>query len=264
MAKINESTQLPLERKYQVFVNGYELQTVSGITPGLASRELNTPVYGSDDSLKDTITDNGTLTLDVLEKSNNNYLMDNLCNVNPSDSVKGYNFASFTKVAMWQNRKSYDNSKYIGCEFYGRVSMTPSGKSGAPNEWSSRTFSGLCDAPLKFEGDNVAIAAEKVSITAGAGTLTNVPYQRPDNSLYALYVVALDWDAVNGDIDKSEILTVTATMVEADKSVTIVAGDLNEMAIGDVNAAFVVYLYSGSGIYPTGAIRMDGLYSALA
>lgn len=264
MAYIDESKHLPLERKYQVFCNGYELDTVSGITPGLASRELNVPVYGKDDSLKDTIIDNGTLSLDVLEKAENNYLLDNLCNVSPSATAKGYNFSSFVKVAMWQNRKSYDNSKYIGCEFYGRVAMPPTGKSGAPNEWSSRTYAGMCDAPLKFEVENVAIASEKIAITAGAGTLEKEPYQRPDNDLYALYVVALDWDAANGAIDGSEILTVTAAMVKTDKSVTIAAGDLNVLALDEVNAAFVVYLYSGSGVYPTGGIGIDGLYKALA
>jgi hypothetical protein len=264
MAKINESTQLPQERKYQVFVNGYELDTVSGITPGLNSTEINVPVYGNDDSLKDTVVANGTLSVDALEKSSNNHLLDNLCDVNPDAAAKGYNFANFVKVAMWQNRKNHDNTKYIGCEFYGRVSMTPSGKSGAPNEWSTRTYSGLCDVPYKFEIENVGIASEKIAIAAGAGTLANSPYQRPDNDLYALYVVALNWNAGTAKVDASEILTVTAAMVESDKTVTIAAGDLNEMALDDVNAAYVVYLYSGSGIYPTGAIEMDGLYDALA
>jgi hypothetical protein len=78
-----------------------------------------------------------------------------------------------------------------------------------------------------------------------------------------LYVVALNWNAGTSEVDESEILTVTAAMVKTDKSVTIAAGDLSEMLLTDVNAAYVVYLYSGSGIYQTGAIKSEGLYDAL-
>jgi hypothetical protein len=202
--------------------------------------------------------------LDVKEKRKNNVLLDNLCNVNPDDTAKAYNFKSFSAVAVWQNRKDYDNSKYIGSEFYGNATLAQTGKAGAPNEWGSRTFSGMCVTPRKFDIDNVAIASEKIVITAGSGTLTDVPYQIPDDSLYALYVVALQTTTDGTVIVDSEILTVTAAMVEVDKSVTIAAGDLKELAIGDVDHAFVVYLSSGGGVYPSGDITIEGLYKSTA
>ena len=263
MAKIDASKQLPLERKYQVFVNGYEIDVATALTPAVDSNTLNEPVYGSDDPLTDTIVNNGTLTIEVKEKKNNNVLLDNLCNVSPDSTAKAYNFNNFVKVAVWANRKDIDNSKYIGAEFYGRASMTPSGKTGAPNEWSGRTFEGICDAPRKFEITNVGIASEKIAITSGSGSLSGTPYQNPDDDLYALYVVALVWDNTNKVITNSEILTVTASMVGSDGSVTITANDLSELTLTDVNAAFVVYLSSGGGIYPTGTIKMEGLYDTV-
>lgn len=264
MAKIDASKQLPLERKYQVFVNGYEIDVATALTPAVDTTTFNEPVYGSDDPLTDTIVNNGTITVEVKEKKKNNVLLDNLCNVSPDLTEKAYNFNNFVKVAIWANRKDIDNSKYIGAEFYGRVSMTPSGKTGAPNEWSGRTFEGICDAPRKFEIDGVGIASEKIAITAGSGTLSGTPYQNPDDDLYALYVVALVWDEANKEITNSEILTVTSNMVQSDKSVTITASDLSELTLSDVNAAFVVYLSSGGGVYPTGTIKMEGIYKSLS
>jgi hypothetical protein len=264
MAKINASKQIPLERKYQVFVNGYEIDVAREVTPGLATRELNEPVYGDDDPITMQVVDNGELSLELLEKRKNNVLLDNLCNVSPDDTVKAYNFNNFETVAIWTNRKDYDNSNYIGCEFYGKATLAPSGKSGAPNEFGGRTFSGMCDAPRKFDISNVGIASEKITIMAGEGTLTGTPYQIPDDSLYALYVVALDTSDDGETVDNSEILTVTAAMVGSDKSVTIAAGDLDELELADVDHAFVVYLSSGSGVYSSGDITIEGLYKSTA
>ena len=262
--KIDATKQLPLERKYQVFVNGYEIDVAKDVTPGLATRELNEPVYGTDNPITMQAVDNGTLSLEVLEKRKNNVLLDNLCNVTPDSTNKAYNFSSFSSVAVWTNRKDYDNSKYIGCEFHGNATLAPTGKSGAPNEFGGRTFSGMCNAARKFDIDEVGIASEKVVITAGSGVIVATPYQIPDDSLYALYVVALQTTTDGTVIVDSEILTVTAAMVAVDKSVTIAAGDLNDMAIGDVDHAFVVYLSSGGGIYSSGSITLEGLYKSTA
>ena len=259
MAKVNGS-KLPLERKYQVFVNGYEIDVAKGITPGLATKELKEPVYGSDDPILANIVENGTLSLDLIEKPENNVLLDNLCNVSQDAVEKGYNFNNFNAVSIWLNRKSADNSQYIGAEFYGNATLAPSGKSGAPSEWGGRTFSGNCNAARKFEGLNVAIGAEKVAITSGAGTLAQTPHVNPDDGFFALSVIALNYNEGTDKVTESEILTVDAGMVEVDKSVTIVAGDLSDLTLATVNYAYVIYLYSGSGVYPTGGIQIDGLY----
>jgi len=262
--KIDATKQLPLERKYQVFVNGYEIDVAREATPGLATRELNEPVYGTDDPITMQVVDNGTLSLEVIEKRKNNILLDNLCNLSPDTTSKGYNFNNFSSIAVWMNRKDYNDGKYIGGEFYGNATLAPSGKSGAPNEFGGRTFAGMCNATRKYDIDNVAIASEKVVITAGSGVIADVPFQQPDDDLYALYVVALQTTTDGTIVVDSEILTVTAAMVLVDKSVTIAAGDLDEMAIGDVDHAFVVYLSSGAGVYPSGDITMQGLYKSTA
>jgi len=264
MAKIDESKQLPLLRKYQIFVNGYEIDVATGISPGVASRELNEPVYGEDNPLTQTVSDNGTMSMDVKRKSENNYLLDNLYDVSPDIAAKGYNFDNVVKVCFWENRQSYNNGKYIGCNFYGRVSMLPTARTGAPNEWNGQTFTGVGDTARSFEIDNVAIASEKVAVAGGSGTLTDTPTVCPDDSMYALYVVAMNYTEGTHVVEESEILTVTAAMVAVDKSVTIATGDLSEMAIGDVNAAFIVYLSSGAGVYPTGDITIEGLYGTAA
>jgi hypothetical protein len=264
MGKINAGVQIPLERKYQVFINGYSIDVARELTPGVANRELNEPVYGSDDPITLNIVDNGTLSIEALEKRKNNVLLDNLCNLSPDTVAKAYNFNNFVSVAVWANRKDYDNGKYIGAEFYGNATIIPTGKSGAPNEFGGRTFSGMCNAPRKFDIDDVAIASEKVVITAGAGVITGTPYQIPDDDLYALYVVALKTSSDGTVVEESEILTVTAAMVESDKSVTIAADDLTEMELADVDHAFVVYLASGGGVYPSGSIKLEGLYKSTA
>jgi hypothetical protein len=262
MPKVNAS-KLPLERKYQVFVNGYEIDVAKAVTPGIATRELKEPVYGSDDPLMMTVVDNGTISVEVTEKAENNVLLDNLCNVSPAKTEKAYNFNNFVAVSLWMNRKSQDNSKYIGAEFYGNASMVPSGKSGAPNEWSGRTFSGQCNATRKFEIENVAIAAEKIEIVSGAGVLTDVPYANRDDGFFAVAVIALKWDIANQKVTESEILTVDAGMVTVAKAVTIADDDLSDLVLADVNAAYVIYLSSGAGVYPTGDITIEGLYKVL-
>ncbi|MCX5642439.1 MAG: hypothetical protein NTY10_04325 [Candidatus Omnitrophica bacterium] len=256
MAKVT-GNKIPLERKYQVFVNGYEIDVASAVNPGIATTELKTPVFGSDDPILATIVDNGTISVEVTEKAQNNVLLDNLCNVSPAKTAKAYNFNNFNAVSIWLNRKSQDNSQYIGAEFYGNCSLAPSGKAGAPNAWGTRTFAGNCTPTRKFEIPNVAIAAEKIAITSGAGTLTDTPHVNPDDGFFAIGVIALKWDVTNQKVTESEILTVDAGMVTVAKAVT------SDLVLTDVNAAYVIYLSSGAGVYPTGDITIEGLYKVL-
>jgi hypothetical protein len=262
---LNPAKDLLQERKYQVFVNGYEIDVAKGVTPGLATTEVVEPVYGNDNSLTATFVNNGTMSMDLIEKKTNNVLLDNLCGISPASTAKAYTFTNFSQVAIWLNRKALDNSKYVGAEFYGKCALAPSGKAGAPNEWGTRTFSGNCDIPRKFEIDGVGLASEKVAISSGAGTLAGAAklYQNPDDDLYAVYVVAQQWDNSGLVVTDSEILTVTAAMVSSGGAITIAAGDLVNMTLTNVNAAFVVYLASGAGIYPSGAIKTEGYFKAI-
>jgi len=260
---INPAKDLLQERKYQVFANGYEIDVAKGITPGLATTEVVEPVYGNDNSLTANFVNNGTMSMDLIEKKTNNVLLDNLCGISPATLAKAYTFSNFNQIAVWLNRKALDNSKYVGAEFYGKCALAPSGKSGAPNEWGTRTFSGNCDIPRKFEIDGVGLASEKIAISSGAGTLVGTPYVNPDDGFYAVYVVAQQWDNSGLKVTDSEILAVTAAMVSSGGAITIAAGDLTDMLITNVNAAFVVYLASGAGIYPSGAIKTEGYFKAI-
>jgi adhesin HecA-like repeat protein len=78
-----------------------------------------------------------------------------------------------------------------------------------------------------------------------------------------VYVVAQQWDNSGLVVTDSEILTVTAAMVSSGGAITIAAGDLVNMTLTNVNAAFVVYLASGAGIYPSGAIKTEGYFKAI-
>ena len=109
----------------------------------------------------------------------------------------------------------------------------------------------------------IAIAAEKIVITGGAGTLVGTPHVNPDDGFYALSVIAVDYDSGADKVTASEILTVDAGMVTVAKAVTIAADDLSDLALADVNAAYVIYLSSGAGVYPTGDITIEGLYKVL-
>jgi len=266
MGKINATEDLGLRRKAQVFAEGYEIDVSTAITVGEAATDVAVPVFGSDDAITARVVDNGTLSVDVLEKVDNNDLLDVLCDINPEDTtveVKAFNASDVQHIAIWQNIKSPTGDKYVGCSLFEQWQPSLGSLAGAANEWGTRTLAGNCNVERKFE--KASINAEKIVITAGAGDITIVPAEDPITELYGLAVLALNWNAVTKKIDESERLTVTAAMVGVDMAVTIAAGDLDEMDIDDVNAAYVIYLYSGAGIYPTGAsVVQDGLYKDLA
>lgn len=265
MAKINASKDLGLRREAQIFAEGYEINVSSAIAPGEAARDLSVPVFGSDDAITARVVDNGTLSMDVLQKVSNNKLLDVLCDVNPEDTsivIKGYNPSDVQHIAVWQNVKSPTEDKYVGCSLFEQWQPSLGSLAGAPNEWGTRTVVGNCNVERRFE--KASINAEKIAIVAGSGVITGVPAQDPITEMYGLAVLALNWNAVTKKIVASERLTVTAAMVAIDKAVTIAAGDLDEMDLDDVNAAYVIYLYSGAGVYPTGAdVKMNGLYKDL-
>lgn len=262
---INATKDLGLRREAQIFAEGYEIEVSPAITPGEAARDIIVPVFGNDNAISAKVVDNGTLSLDVLEKVSNNKLLDVLCDINPDDTsiaVKGYDPSDVQHIAVWQNVKSPTEDKYVGCSLYEQWQPSLGALAGAPNEWGTRTLAGNCNVERRFE--KASINAEKIAIAAGAGVITIVPAEDPITECYGLAVLALNWNTVTKKITESERLTVTAAMVAVDMSVTIAASDLDEMDIGDVNAAYVIYLYSGAGVYPTGAsAKIDGLYDDL-
>ena len=266
MAKVNASEDLGLRRKAQIFAEGYEINVASALTVGEAATDTSVPVFGSDNAITARVVDNGTLSIDVLDKVDNNKILDVLCDINAEDTsiaIKGYDPSNIQHIAIWENIKSPTDDKYVGCSLFEQWQPSLGSLAGAPNEWGTRTLAGNCNIERRFE--KASINAEKIAIVVGAGDLTVVPAQDPITENYGLAVLALNWNAVTKKIDNSERLTVTAAMVGVDKSVTIAAGDLDEMDLADVNAAYVIYLYSGAGVYPTGAsIVQDGLYKDLA
>ena len=264
MAKINPASDLSLRRKEQVFAEGYEIEVSTDLTPGIDTTDLTDDVFGSDDPITERIANNGTLTMRVLKKATNNSLLDVLTGQNPTATgTKIYNMEDRTQITAWANKKANDNTKYDRCYWYEDWMPSQGLPTGAPNVRDAYEITGQCKKPLEFEG--VHINSEKLTL-AGTGpwtaTLAKTPVQvpttdHPASGMHALRVVAMSG---TGSGLKKESLVITSGMIGAAGAISIAAADLTLVKAPE--KAFVCYLSSQTGIYPTSTnIKEDGLYS---
>ena len=265
MAKINPASDLSLRRKEQVFAEGYEIEVATDLTPGIATTDINDEVFGADTPLTERIPTNGTLTMRVLKKTNNNALFDVLMGQNPTGTgVKVYYVEDVGPITVWANKKANDGSKYDRCYLYEDWSPTQGLPTGAPNTRDSAELVGNCKQPIEFEGAH--INSEKLSL-AGSGpytaTLTKTPTQVPSTTehpaagMHALRVVAMSG---TGSGLVKESLVVTSGMVGAAGAISIATSDLTNVTAPE--KVFVCYLSTQTGIYPTSTnVKEQGLYS---
>jgi len=206
---------------------------------------------------------NSTLTLTVYDKKENNILLDALQQDDPTDtSAKQYNWNNIYEVSVWANRRNIEATQYTRSVFFKNWLPIPGLITGDANTKGTRSLAGNCETAKEF---TQPIVGSKIALTSGAsgyvGTLAYTPEQVPDESVYAIRVVAIEEGRSGTHINKfnTEDLTITASMVVVGKTVTIKQSDMN--IVDGPNYAYVNYLYNKNlGIYP--ALTGSGMFTS--
>lgn len=262
MAIIKPSKDLSLRRKEQIFVEGYEIQVAKELTPGLNTSDIVDDVFGSNDALTETTVDTASLSMNVLERKNNNYILDVLTGQDPAAAnPKEYYCEDVEAVSVWVNKKNADDTAYERSFFFKDWTPQIPLSTGGPKERSARTLTGLCNKPLEFEG--AAVFGEKVSANSPAaalifsGHMSANPVVVPRSGFYAVRVLACSGTASSM---VTEDLTITAAMVNSTGWITVANGTLTD--VKGPTAFYVNYLSTATGIYPDSAnVIQEGLFA---
>jgi len=248
------ASDLVKRKKEIVFVEGYFIDCATELTGAIDASQDVIHVYGTEDPILDTNVNNSTLTLSIYDKKENNILLDALQQMDPDDSSnKQYNWNNIFEVSVWANRKNTAGTQYTRSIFFKNWLPVPGLTTGDANTKGTRSLSGNAETAKEF---NQPIVGNKIALVSGAsgyvGTLAYVPLQVPDDTVYALRVVAIEEGRSGTHINRfdTEDLEITASMVAVNKTVTIKQSDMN--IIDGPNYAYVNYLYDKTtGIYPT-------------
>lgn len=248
------ASDLVKRKKEIVFVEGYFIDCATELTGAVDATQDVIHIYGDDDPILDTSVNNSTLTLTVYDKKENNILFDALQQDDPDDTAnKQYNWNNVYEVSVWANRKNTAGTEYTRSVFFKNWLPVPALTTGDANVKGTRSLAGNCEAAKEF---NQPIVGQKIALTSGAsgytGTLAYAPLQVPDESVYAIRVVAIEEGRSGTHINKfnKEDLTITASMVTVAKAVVIKQTDMN--IVDGPSHAYVNYLYDKSlGVYPT-------------
>lgn len=248
------ASDLIKRKKEVVFVEGYFIDCATELTGAVDASQDVAHVYGDDDPILDTNVNNSTLTLSVYDKKENNILLDALQQNDPDDTAnKQYNWNNVYQVSVWANRKNAENDQYTRSVFFKNWLPIPGLTTGDANTKGTRSLSGNSETAKEF---NQPIVGNKIALVSGAsgytGTLAYTPLQVPDESVYAIRVVAIEETRSGTHITEfnTEDLEITTSMVASDKSVTIKQTDMN--IVDGPNYAYVNYLYDKTnGVHPT-------------
>lgn len=160
------------------------------------------------------------------------------------------------QTTVWANRINAANTQYTRSIIYKNWIPVPAPTSGDTNARGMRSLAGNAEVAKEF---TQPIVGQKVRLASGAsgytGTLAYTPVQVPDESVYALRVVAIEEARTGTHIStfNTEELTITASMVTAAKAVVIPQTALvGTLANKGPQYAYVNYLYDKTlGVYPT-------------
>lgn len=238
-----------------MFVEGYFIDCATELTGAVDATQDVVHIYGDDDPILDTSVNNSTLTLTVYDKKENNILLDALQQDDPDDTAdKQYNWNNVYEVSVWANRKNTAGTQYTRSVFFKNWLPVPGLITGDANVKGTRSLAGNCEAAKEF---TQPIVGNKIRLTSGAGnytgTLAYTPIIVPDESVYAIRVVAIEEKRTGGthiSTFNTEDLAITASMVASTKTVTIPQTSLE--TVHGPNYAYVNYLYNKTtGVYPT-------------
>lgn len=251
------SSDLVKRKKEIVFVEGYFIDCANELTGGVDATQDVIHIYGDDDPILDITTNNSTLTLNVYDKASNNALLDALQQDDPDDTAaKQYNWNNVIQASVWANRINAANTQYTRSILYKNWIPVPGMTAGDASARGTRSFAGNSEVAKEF---TQPMLGQKIRLSSGAsgytGTLAYAPVQVPDESVFALRVVAIEEARTGTHIStfNTEELTITASMITVGKAVVIPQTALvGNLLNKGPQYAYVNYLYDKTlGVYPT-------------
>lgn len=262
------ASDLVKRKKEQVFVGGYELDSVQALTGSVAAGEEVFNFFGTDDSLADVTVNNGRLSITVFDKKSNNTLLDVLTKLDPTGTFdRRYKWEDVSDVSVWVNRKNQANTQYDRGSLYKDWLPVPGMTAGDVTARGTRTLEGNCDSPQEF---NQPIRGLKVRLRSGAGTTPNFQAEFPqvfkavpgtDPATYAVQILALNEQRIgSGQLPSKfevEDLAITAGMFSgAGAALNLRHADLNTLTW--MTHAYVIGIYDKNlGLHPS--VKQFGL-----
>jgi len=274
------ASELVKRKKEHVFAEGYEVDTATELTGGVAADEEVLHIYGQDDPIVDITVNNATLSITVYDKKENNRLLEVLQRIDPGTATNfKYDWANVYETSVWANRFNATNTQYTRSVFYKNWLPVPGMTAGDTNAKGTRSFAGNAGLPKEY---NHPILGEKVALNTGASgtdwtasltkaapqavpSATVEPGVSAPDTLYAIRVMAINEQRDGSNLlthFDAEDLTITSSMVTSGGSIAIdgrssPTGDLNKLTWA--THVYVNYLYSASaGVYPT--VQPNGMF----
>jgi hypothetical protein len=231
-----------------VFVEGYFIDTAIDVSPSVDRQDETFHIFGKDSPDLDVQHNFGTLSLAILDKFTNNAILDLVNGLNPASvAARQYKVDLLTSVHVFANVKDEKNTRYVKSWFVPGWSAGLPVPSGDPNSKAQFTMTGNGKLPRLFEG--LWIKTAKVA-SGGAATLGgDIPVEVPsETGIYAIAVKALN--ETGGTILQEDVIP-SAAMVDSTGAVDFSEIDAQVQDLAAVTDAFVYYLQSGTGVYPT-------------
>lgn len=241
-----EGRRFRRRKKEQIFVDGYYIDHANDVMPGVDRNDEVFHLFGKDTVETDVQHNNGTLTIGVLDKYENNIILDLITGQDPTlTTPRQYRIQDLTSVHVWANVKDAKDTRYVKSWLCPGWSPGMPYPSGDPNAKAQVTISGNAGLPRQFQG--AWIKSKKVLT---GGSLGDTPVVVPGEAgVYAVAIKALK--TISGVFEQEEVQTVSAAMMNS--AGTITHTEINAQLSTQMvpyDALFILYLQTGTGIYP--------------
>jgi hypothetical protein len=254
----NEGRRFRRRKKEDVWVFGYWVDNANDLMPAFDKQDESFQMFGKDSPDTDILHRQGTLSMGLLAKYENNVVLDLITGQDPSDSsaAREYFADQLTPVTVHANIKDRLNTKYVGCWIIDNWAPAIPTPTGDPNAKAQLQLSGNGDLPRQFQ--NVWLKTALVATGGGATLGGDTPEEVPGHpDLYAVTIKAIDTTA---GIFEVEDVPVSADMVDNTGTVDFAAIEAVVQGLDNVTHAFVYYLQASAtvtGVYPN--IQLDGI-----
>lgn len=250
-------------KKEDIFVDGYFIDHANDVVPGLDRADETFHLFGKDSPETDVQSNYGTLQLAVLDKYTNNALLDLVTSHDPtSTAAREYNVNDLTGVTVFANVKNTDNSAYVKSWMIAQWVPGMPMPSGGPNDKASYSVTGNGNLPRQFHG--AWINAKKIASGSNLGvTPVQVPATGLTGTATGIYAVEVRALYTTGGVFQQTVVVPSTTLVTSAgviswSELTTLAG--TELT-GTPTHAWIAYLQSGTGVYPTTANTPQGTHA---
>ena len=235
-------------KKEVLFVEGYQIDHANDIVPGLDRQDEQFHIFGNDSPETDVQSNYGTLQIGILDKETNNALLDLVTGQNPEAVAhRQYRVQDLTSVDVWMNVKNSTNTAYVKSMLF--TGWTPGMPlpSGAPNDKAAYSVTGNSDLPRQFQSCWI----DAVKVASGAANIGASPVSVPgETGVYALRIKAL---SQSGSSFEQEVVEVSSAMLTVAGTISWPAIMATIDSLPSVTHAYILFLQSGSGVYPSEA-----------